>query len=472
MHRSIATFALFTLAAVADAAAAELPTLSEAFGRGTSGAGAVAAGNGLFRIDVPGERYPDAHCADGSPAVFYVRRAADAAHRDDWIVYLQGGGSCDSGQDCHERWLGRDGNFGANKLSSRFAPARGIVAGGIANPDARNPFARWNHVFVYYCSSDAWAGTATSVATEAVHDGVATPYRIDLLGARIIDAVFDLLRSGMLSYTGANGARVALPDLDQARRVLFAGSSAGGGGVRSNADRIGALLRGNSARCDASGCGPTYAAVIDASYSISHEGLDHAGSLACGSIDPASCTYEKQVRRQWFDTLLGFRRGVTDASCRDYHAPRGDEWRCADGVHLLQHHVMTPFFARVDLQDRLVMGNTLAINYRYEGMRLDAATYGALSEIQLLELATLASRSEEPRLPSSLEPPGVFGPQCGDHETLRTDAPTFNRAIVDDAGVSHTVLELLDNWLEGRRPAAVVEDFRASAMPASCRLEP
>ncbi|HVF33940.1 MAG TPA: pectin acetylesterase-family hydrolase, partial [Candidatus Saccharimonadia bacterium] len=462
MHRftaSSALLALFGLFAVAHVQASGLPTLPEAFGRGIPGAGAVAPGTDLFRVDVPGDRYPDAHCADGSPAVFYVRRARDAAHRDDWVVYLQGGGSCHSGEQCHARWLGRDGNFGANKLSSRFAPARGIAGGGIEDAGARNPFARWNHVFVYYCSSDGWAGTAKDVETEAVHEGVVKRYRIDLLGARIVDAVFDLLRSGQLAYAGANGERVALPDLDGARRVLFAGSSAGGSGVRTNADRIGALLRAQSSRCDGNGCGPTYAAVIDTSYSLSHEGLDHGGSLACGPEDTASCTYEKQVRSQWFGSLLGFRRGITDESCVDYHAPRGDEWRCADGVHLLQHHVMTPFFVRVDLQDPLVMDNTLDARLRYQGMPVDAAVYGALTEIQLLELATLASRSEEPRPVSALEPPGVFGPQCGDHETLRTDAPTYGRAVVDEAGVPRTMLELLDNWLAGRRPAAVVEHF-------------
>ncbi|HET9482344.1 MAG TPA: pectin acetylesterase-family hydrolase [Xanthomonadales bacterium] len=451
------------------AADATLPTLREAFGRGLPGAGAVAPGSGLFRIDVPGDRYPDAHCADGSPAVFYARRATDPIHRDDWVVYLQGGGSCDSGEDCRARWLGRDGNFGANKLSSAFAPQRGIVAGGIENPDPRNPFGGWNHVFVYYCSSDGWTGTAAAVATEAQHDGRTVAYRIDFLGARIIDAVLDLLRSGAAGYTGAQGERVALPDLDRAQRVLFAGSSAGGSGVRSNADRVGELLRAHGERCDARGCGPAYAAVVDASYGLSTEGLDHRGSRACGAVAPEACTYERSMRRRWFDVMLSFRHGVTDSSCVAYHASRGDEWRCADGVHLLQHHVLTPYFVRADLQDRLVMGNTLEAGFRYEGVALDAATYGALEEIQLLELATVAARAEETRADSPLEPPGVFGPQCGDHETLRSDAPTFGRAIIGADGTRHTMLQVLANWLAGRAPAAVVESFEPGVPAPGCR---
>ncbi|HVF34112.1 MAG TPA: hypothetical protein VND91_02190, partial [Candidatus Saccharimonadia bacterium] len=82
---------------------------------------------------------------------------------------------------------------------------------------------------------------------------------------------------------------------------------------------------------------------------------------------------------------------------------------------------------------------------------------------------TLASRSEEPRPVSALEPPGVFGPQCGDHETLRTDAPTFGIAIVDGDGVPRTVLELLDNWLAGREPSSLVQTFDPRSPPRECR---
>lgn len=447
-------------------AAGGLPTLPEAFGRGTPGAGGVAQGTGLLRIDIDASRYPEARCADGSGAVIYARRARTEAHRDDWIVYLQGGGSCDSGEDCHARWLGRDGNFGANKLSSRFAPAGGIAAGGLANPDARNPFGGWNHVFVYYCSSDGWAGTAAGVATSAVHEGVAVAYRLDLLGARIVDAVFDTLRGGA-AYADPAGRRVPMPSLDEARTVLFAGSSAGGSGARTHADRVGALLRATNRRCTAARCDLAYAAVIDASYGLASEPLDHEGSRACGSALADACTYETAMRRRWLGVVRDFRRGVADESCVAHHAASGDEWRCADGAHVLQHHVATPFFVRADLQDALVMGNTVEAGYRYEGVPLDRHLYGRLEEIQLLELASLAARSEEPRAAGPLEPPGVFGPQCGDHETLRTNDATFGRAIVAN-GVRHTLPQVLARWLAGAGTTSVVETYDPAGPPRSC----
>ena len=89
--------------------------------------------------------------------------------------------------------------------------------------------------------------------------------------------------------------------------------------------------------------------------------------------------------------------------------------------------------------------------------------------MQLLKLATLALRSQEPRLPSALERPGVCVPQCGDHETLRSNDTTFQRAIIADDGTRYAGLQVLSNWLEGRSPAAVVEQFELGQLPAGCR---
>ncbi len=118
--------------------------------------------------------------------------------------------------------------------------------------------------------------------------------------------------------------------------------------------------------CGAGSCPLVYAAVIDTSHSLSHEGLDHRDSRACGADLIGTCTYELSMRPRWFDVLLRFRQGLADASCVAFHLPRGDEWRCADGDHLLEHHVLTPFFVRVDLQDRLVMGNALETGFAYQ----------------------------------------------------------------------------------------------------------
>lgn len=447
-----------------------LPTLGEAFGRPIPGVGGVAGGSDLMRLEVPGDIYPQAHCADGTPAVYYVRRAATAEHRDRWVIYLQGGGSCASGQNCHDRWLGRDGNFGGNKLSSRFAPVRGIAGQGIESTSGRNPFASWNHVFVYYCSSDGWIGQRAGVATSALHRGVDTAYQIDFLGANIVDAVIEQLRgsSGKLSYRTARGDVQSMPDLDEATHVLFSGSSAGGGGVRSNADAVHERLRAHNVRCTPQSCPLTFAAVIDASYGLAHATLDHSDSLLCGPDLVGNCSYEWVMRRRWTEAVQGFWGGRLDASCLAYHQATDDQWRCADGAHQLEHHLNAPIFVRADLQDKLIMRNTIDAGFRYDGVPIDRTLYGLLEEIQLHQLATLGERSEEPRSAGPLEPPGVFGPQCGDHEALRTNVATFRRRIDSDDETSHTTLQVLHNWLTGRPRSAVIESFDPAGPPDSC----
>lgn len=456
---------LTLLLAASNAAATELPTLAEAFGAGTPGAGGLARGDDLFRVDLPVERYPDALCADGTAVPLYVRQASDPRHRDDWIVYLQGGGSCTSGQDCLDRWLGRDGNFGANKLSSRFAPRDGIAGGGIHGRDARNPFASWNHVYVHYCSSDGWAGQTRDRATAATVGAATTttPYRLNFLGARIIDATFDLLHGGAgpVIYRDVSGAERQLPDMDAARLVLFTGSSAGGGGVIRNADRVRTMLQERRADCSAPGgaCLPRVAAVIDGSLGVSHASLDHSQSNVCGALTP--CTYETSQQLRWHAVVRGFWGALTDASCLARQTA-GEEWRCSDGDLLVQQYLSTPFFVRSDLQDRLVMGNALEAGFRIDGAPLDRVAYGQRLEIQLLELAAAEARSEPLPVPI-----GVFAPQCGAHVGLDQNPASFRHGVDSADGGRHYFLETLAAWLRGAAPV-VVQSFDPSGAPASC----
>jgi hypothetical protein len=440
-----------------------LPSLPEAFGPGVAGVDGVAPGHDLLRIDVPAERYPDARCADGSSVPLFVRRAASAAHRDDWIVYLQGGGSCGNGQSCYARWRGRDGNFGANKLSNRFAPRGGMQGHGIFSRAARNPFAGWNQVFVYYCSSDGWSGRTRDRETVArLEDGREVAYRLNLLGAHIVDAVFDLLHAddAPVAYRSADGTETLLPPLSRAQHVLFAGSSAGGGGVLRNADRVRDGLRERRGCAPAQPeCGPAFAAVVDGTLGLERAGLDHGEADVCGGLLP--CTYDASMQLRWNQVVRAFWDGVGDASCLA-HQPAAEAWRCGDGEVLAKHHVTTPMFARSDLQDSLVMGNTLEAGFGLDGAPLDRLRYGQALELQLLELAAGLDRIEPaPR------PVGVFAPQCGQHVGLDNERASHRHAVVDEAGTRHVLLESLAAWLRGE-DVAVVQAFETGGAPPGC----
>src|SRR5262245_26956367 len=189
---------LLALAAAAPARAQLDPLLPQAFFTAPcpnpGSAGSVVPGRDLWKIGVA-PFFPDALCNDGTRAVFYVRRYADDAYSNHWHIHLQGGGNCTTAQSCADRWCSVDTNFGAKQMSTTGTPPR-IRARGIFDRSSRNSFRLWNHVLVYYCSSDSWTGQASDVAVVADDPatGVSTAYRIHFRGATIVDAVRDQLR--------------------------------------------------------------------------------------------------------------------------------------------------------------------------------------------------------------------------------------------------------------------------------------
>ena len=154
-------------------------------------------------------------CNNGEDFAYYIRRGTGSGTTK-WILHLKGGGSCKSIEECKKR--------GPSFTDPPSASTR--KPGGIMTTNAeQNPqFYNWNHVYLYYCSSDLWTGDrAASTETAGLH----------FRGARIVTAVVeDLMNSELTPIT----------TLDQASEIIFSGSSAGGGGVANNINRLVALL--------------------------------------------------------------------------------------------------------------------------------------------------------------------------------------------------------------------------------------
>jgi hypothetical protein len=184
-------------------------------------AGSAAAQRSAImpRVTVEHPGHPDAVCNDGSKPVFYYHQGA-GADRDKWVIYLQGGGGCASEPACMRR-----AENDPTLVSSRDMPATIIGDGIISTVPTVNPdFANYNHVFLHYCSSDAYAGdTARTIG------GATWQFR----GKEIVAAMIDQLKA-----PGAPGG----PSLAAATDVLFAGGSAGAMGVHNNLDRVAAQL--------------------------------------------------------------------------------------------------------------------------------------------------------------------------------------------------------------------------------------
>ena len=420
-------------------------TLDKTLSCGRPGeAGGLAAGPDLQRVTIDTRRYPEAVCNDSTPGVFYVSRSTREEDRDKWLIFLQGGSGCGSGQACAERWCSAETNFGMDKMSSSLTKPS-VNGTGIFDRRETNRFSGWNHVLLYYCSSDNWAGNKLNKLSASL-GGAQIEFDIHFRGSKIVDAVVDTLRKTAAGRARAvrppTGPASDLPDLDDATEVLLAGSSAGGGGVRNNADRVGTLLRASNPRL-------LYRAAIDASFGPQWEDLDFTRSGLCAS-DPALCSYEGVTTARYESTVVATWGAQIDDTCVAWHranAP-GTEWRCADGEHLFANHISTELFARQDLQDRLLTGNFVEAGL---GSALD---FGRLQEADLRELPTLAARAEEGPSAAGGKNVAVFGPQCTDHESFTNNRAFFNVTVTEN-GVPRSFHDVLWDWWSGGSPVVI-----------------
>lgn len=375
----------------------------------------VRPGDDLMRATLAD---PAALCNDGTPAVLYVRAGRDAGAAR-WLIWLDSGGGCTSAAGCARRWCGNTAPNSPAKMSSRWAPA-GIVGEGIfdaAPSSGTNDFADWNQVHVYYCSSDTWVGQIDHPRLRS-DDGETPDYAIHFRGAAIVDATIDALIAGVRSDDGL----VALPRLGDAQTVLFAGSSAGAGGVRMHADAVGDVLRAVNPGVD-------YRAVVDAGIWAREPGpfLDaEAAATYAGSI---------------YTITRDFRAGRSDASCLAMHA--ADPSPCADSTHVMLHHMSTPYFAKMDLHDIADPGIYASVD---DYIAAQSALLDGLARDTLM-------REEAGASPAT----GVYVPDCGHHIGLR--APEFYSIRVggEAGGGPLSFHDVLSNWVRGRAPAAVVD---------------
>lgn len=406
---------------MADAA----PRLSEASCEiGNPPARSVKPGSDLLRVTLEA---PLAVCNDGSPGVFYIKPGSGSG-ADKWLIWLEGGGGCTSGESCARRWCGRNIPSTAAKMSSKWAPD-GIEGAGVFDSPAgaTNDFANWNHVVAYYCSSDSWAGRIEhprlSDPTGTVED-----FSLVLHGKHILTAMLDVLDEGARSDSGA----MQMPPLTEASMVLFSGTSAGGGGARLNADDVRERLLSNNPNVD-------FRLVVDAGVWTKEPSED----------------FSEEASQAFFDNSYAissnFRNLFTDASCLAYHTR--DPEKCSEPTHILLEHTETPFFIKMDYSDRVDSPGVYADNETFT-----RSTYALLQSI--------AAGDFSPEEASARQAGGVFAPNCGHHVAL--ESGEFYNIKISDGAASASFHDVLSNWARGAEPTFVLDD-REDVFSSVCR---
>ena len=374
----------------------------------------LAPGTGLARLTM---KDPEAVCNDGTPAVLYVRGGSD-----DWVMHLQGGGTCTDFASCAERWCGT-GYHDASKMSSRWAPDE-IEAIGLTSTDDRNAFADATQVFFYYCSSDAWTGT--SFADLVSDDG--RELVIHRRGHAILEAALEQLRSPV----GSDDGRQTLPDLDDARSLLFTGTSGGSAGAQENLDWVRSRMPDDV---------PVYG-VFDAAFSPRPETLP----------DGPRQRIERETRAmiEGLNDASSF-LPFADESCVEALGGTDDAWKCHDPASFVYDHVTTPFLARQDYRDPLILGN-------YTRAHVTEAEFAKAVRESLLSLAELPSRAAEGAAMSVA--PSAYGPDCGQHVALESHAWFFDAAIEAD-GVPVSLHDAIVRAVDDG-PVSIVDDVEGS----------
>ncbi len=388
-------------------------------------AGGINPGTNLSRVDIDTARYPEAVCNDGSAGVFFVRKGTGASSNR-WLIYLEGGGSCLDGTSCAKRWCSIETNFGADKMSSRYAAAKGIAGGGILATRADSAFTDFNKAWVYYCSSDAWAGR---VGDRPLVDETGRAYTIQFQGGRILDAVVSELRAGLTYRDAATDQPVTLPSLDDAAVILFAGESGGSSGVQRNADRLGAYFK-------ATNHDPgrlVYRAVFDATNEPSNESFSLYESSKRGSIRAISVVLSGRI----------------DDSCLAMHAT--DFFRCGDAAHIRAHHITTPFFARQDLIDPNTLDEFGTPEWPF-GTQLFEYAQATWDHLDTLSRIRLDAEEKA----AITVAPGLYGPHCDNHTALRDNSKFYADKVAKGNGL-FSYHDTLVNWLTSNEPSVVLQ---------------
>ncbi len=358
---------------------------------------------------------PDAICNDGSPGVFYIRRAESAEHLTRWVFHLEGGGSCLDAQACADRWCG-SGFHTAAKMSSLWA--HDAIAGRGIFDLAQSPLADSNLVYLYYCSSDEWSGRrSNAVLTSDVDPGMT--YSLHFRGHRILEAALNMLLAGPV--TSDSGEQL-IPPLGTASEVLFTGSSGGANGVRLNVDWV------------ASHFDPTQTAlraVLDAGLTPIPEVLG----------DPVDAAILEERTRLQGELKLDVYHPFWDESCVQLLGDGPDSWRCAEGSYTTLNHITTPFFQRMDITDPRPSSSFVPLL----DSTLDEFADAVLASLALLpDIGTTAFEADQIDFI-----PGVFGSNCSQHTALTSNSYFLVHTVDDDSGFPRTFDEALRAWLMG-----------------------
>ncbi len=188
-----------------------------ATGGGAPAGGGAAPDAGPTPITAPPDTwtwvdFPESRCASGTPTGLGINPHAGATQL---LIFMQGGGSCASGESCWGSDPGAANLDGYDAAKFGVNPQLGYPI--FSRTGNTNPFTDWGYVFIPYCTGDLHGGT---LERDLVYDGGTVP----------------------TYFWGGTDLALFLPRLTatfpDVTRVVITGGSAGGFGTMLSFDRV------------------------------------------------------------------------------------------------------------------------------------------------------------------------------------------------------------------------------------------
>jgi hypothetical protein len=263
-----------------------------------------------------------AKCLDGTPGVYYLQEGSgDGANK--WYIHHEGGGWCESMDDCLSRSQGTLG-------SSSTYPQTANLGDGYFSTDAGvNPMMHnWNHVKMRYCDGASFSGNNDTVAE---YKGTQLYFR----GKRIREA----MAKDLFDSRG----------LKDATDLVVSGCSAGGLATFLHTDQwCDALKAVNpSAKCVGLPDSGFFLDYQDPEVTCQPESVEQG----LGVSNTINGNYHCGLK--WTFTVQNATAGVHE-DCIAQHA--GEEWKCMFAEHSSEH-IHSPVFAMQSQYDSWQTGH-------------------------------------------------------------------------------------------------------------------
>ena len=307
----------------------------------------------------------EARCIDGSRPAFYFHPGST----DQWIFHIGGeGGPCsgdNSPGECFHRIPQGSTDPHAASLTSRWAPDSTDRGGMLSADPLVNPLHDYNKVVFEKCHiGESGKGLLFDSATNAA--GVTYGYLEFHQGRKIWHTLFN--------YLSINSVALGLEDFNQASQIVLAGHSDQAKGMIYSGDALREYLESNIFLQEA----PDIRLALDGHIVPSLEGGFAVGNNGCladangnGRDDfYDGCTWPGLLPpndlaigddgfsmapfvsgRSW--TRNNGHGTILDTSCELMHGADAPE--CHDQMHTMMNHMGTPFFARMDIKDIVLM---------------------------------------------------------------------------------------------------------------------